>query len=65
MESRVRLIQGTIDDLPLSDSKFDAASCILVLHFIDDEQEKLRLFGTKITKFYPTGLFGGWICHAE
>jgi SAM-dependent methyltransferase len=45
MESRVRLIQGTIDDLPLPDSKFDAASCILVLHFIDDIQEKLKLLG--------------------
>lgn len=46
MESRVRLFHGTIDDLPLSDSKFDAASCILVLHFIDDEQEKLKLLRT-------------------
>ncbi|MCP3739324.1 class I SAM-dependent methyltransferase [Rossellomorea sp. BNER] len=46
LESRVRLIHGTIDDLPLPDSKFDAASCILVLHFIDDDQEKLKLLGT-------------------
>lgn len=45
LESRVRLIQGTIDDLPTTDSKFDAASCILVLHFIDDIQEKLKLLG--------------------
>ena len=36
LEGRVRLIQGTIDNLPLQDPKFDAASCILVLHFIDD-----------------------------
>lgn len=43
LESRVELIQGTIDDIPLSKPKFDAASCILVLHFIDDEQEKLKL----------------------
>ncbi|UHA73398.1 class I SAM-dependent methyltransferase [Paenibacillus sp. 481] len=42
-ESRVSLIHGTIDDLPQSDSKFDAASCILVLHFINDIQEKLNL----------------------
>jgi tRNA (cmo5U34)-methyltransferase len=140
LESRVRLMQGTIDDLPLPDSKFDAASCILVLHFIDDDQEKLKLLGTikdnlkpgapfvlvsaygdrddaelqdrlnvwksfwvdaghesskvnemvnrgimkisfipenqierlleesgftNITRFYSTGLFAGWICHAE
>ena len=43
LESRIRLIQGMIDDLPLPDSKFDSASCILVLHFIDDDREKLKL----------------------
>ncbi|WP_240420661.1 class I SAM-dependent methyltransferase [Paenibacillus periandrae] len=46
LESRASLIQGTIDDLPQADSKFDAASCILVLHFIDDVQEKLKLLGS-------------------
>ncbi|NTU31636.1 class I SAM-dependent methyltransferase [Brevibacillus sp. HB1.1] len=140
MESRVQLIQGTIDDVPYPDSKYDAASCILVLHFINDEQEKLKLlrsikehlkpgapfvlvsaYGdrhdaelrnrlhiwksffldvgyesakveemgntimtkvsflsepkieqllreagfTHIGRFHSTGLFGGWICHAE
>lgn len=139
IESRVRLIQGTIDNLTLPDSKFDAASCILVLHFVDDDQEKLKLLKTikdhmksgapfvlvtaygdrddaelqdrlnvwksffldagwesskvemvnrnimkisflpenqierllaesgfmNITRFYSTGLFAGWICHAE
>ncbi|GGI46940.1 methyltransferase [Paenibacillus marchantiophytorum] len=140
LESRVKLIHGTIDDLPLPDSKFDAASCILVLHFIDDIQEKLKLLRTikdhmkegapfvlvsaygerdsaelrdrlnvwksfwldagsdalkvnelvnkgimkisfisenqiegllaesgfaNITRFYSTGIFAGWICHAE
>ncbi|WP_312476859.1 methyltransferase domain-containing protein [Neobacillus sp.] len=140
LESRVKLIQGTIVDLPLSDSMFDAASCILVLHFIDDKQEKLKLLRTikdhlkpgspfalvsaygapddaelqdrlnvwksfwldggfesskeyemvnrnimkisfipenqierllaesgftNITRFYSTGLFAGWICHAK
>jgi tRNA (cmo5U34)-methyltransferase len=139
LESRVKFIQGTINDLPLPDSKFDAASCILVLHFINNDQEKLKLLGsiknhlkpgapfvlvsaygdrdsaelqdrinvwksffldvgfekskvddmgkvimkisfipenqierllaeagfTKITRFYSTGLFAGWICHAE
>ncbi|MFF2531715.1 class I SAM-dependent methyltransferase [Brevibacillus sp. NPDC058079] len=140
LESRVQLIQGTIDDVPHPESKYDAASCILVLHFINDEQEKLKLlraikeqlkpgapfvlvsaYGdlddaelrnrlniwksffldvgyesakveemgntimtkasflsepkieqllreagfTNIGRFHSTGLFGGWICHAE
>lgn len=139
LENRVRLIQGTIADLPHADSKFDAASCILVLHFIEDVQQKLELLraiknnlkpgapfvlvsaygnpaekelqdrinvwksffydvgyepskleemgkgimnisfipekqieglveeaGFKnTTRFYSTGLFAGWICHAE
>lgn len=43
IESRVQLLQGTIECLPQSTPKFDAASCILVLHFIEDRQEKLHL----------------------
>ncbi|MBH5318753.1 class I SAM-dependent methyltransferase [Paenibacillus sp. GSMTC-2017] len=46
LESRVKLIHGTIEDLPLQDAKFDAASCILVLHFINDVQEKVNLLKT-------------------
>jgi len=46
LESRVSLIQGTTDDLPQPDSNFDAASCILVLHFINNVQEKLKLLGS-------------------
>lgn len=139
LEDRVQLIQGTVANLPVVDSKFDAASCILVLHFIKDVQQKLELLKTikdklkpgapfvlvtaygdpagaelqdrinvwksffydvgydsskldemgkgimnisfipehhieqlleesgfiKITRFYSTGLFAGWICHAE
>jgi tRNA (cmo5U34)-methyltransferase len=139
MESRVTFNQGTIEDLLNPDSTFDAASCILVLHFVEDIQEKLKLlrsiknhlkpgapfvlvsaYGdsdsaelqdrinvwktffldagfekskvddmgriimkisfipdnqierllkesgfTNITRFYSTGLFAGWICHAN
>ncbi|MDR6549892.1 class I SAM-dependent methyltransferase [Paenibacillus qinlingensis] len=46
LENRVNLIHGTIDELPATDEKFDAASCILVLHFIPDVQEKLKLLRT-------------------
>jgi tRNA (cmo5U34)-methyltransferase len=57
LESRVNLIRGTVDDLPLGDSQFDAASCILVLHFIDDEQEKLQMLGTIRDKLKPGAPF--------
>jgi tRNA (cmo5U34)-methyltransferase len=46
LDNRVKLIQGTMGDLPLQDSEFDAASCILVFHFIFDEQEKLNTLKT-------------------
>lgn len=139
IQNRVKLLQGTVEDLPHPDATFDAASCILVLHFIDDDQEKRKLLRTikdnlksgapfvlvsaygdrddaelqdrlqvwksfwmdagrssseadealkgvmkisfipenemeqilaasgfrNITRFYSTGLFAGWICHAE
>ncbi|MGI8387717.1 class I SAM-dependent methyltransferase [Robertmurraya sp. P23] len=54
VESRVQLIQGTINDLPTTNSTFDAASCILVLHFIDGIQEKLKLL-TSIKENLATG----------
>lgn len=43
IESRVQLLHGTIDILSSAPSTFDAASCILVLHFIQDRQQKLKL----------------------
>ncbi|MEX3746666.1 MULTISPECIES: class I SAM-dependent methyltransferase [Lysinibacillus] len=41
LPNNMSLHQGTILDSLLPSVKFDAASCILVLHFIDDYQEKL------------------------
>ena len=41
LSDRVKLIHGTINDLPKNTAVYDAASCILVLHFIDNVQEKL------------------------
>ncbi|GGE79459.1 class I SAM-dependent methyltransferase [Priestia taiwanensis] len=139
LENRVTLIEGTIDNLSYPPATFDAASCILVLHFIHDYEEKRKLlkkirehvqpgapfvlvsaYGDRndpeleqraniwksflidggfdaeemnarmkisleklsllseremkqlleeagfihVTKFYATGIFGGWICHA-
>lgn len=43
IENRVQLLSGTIDTLPSSPFTYDAASCILVLHFIEDRQQKLNL----------------------
>ncbi|MBO0587420.1 class I SAM-dependent methyltransferase [Sporosarcina sp. E16_8] len=57
LESRVKLIEGTIADLSPADSKFDAASCILVLHFIKDVQQKLELLRTIKDKLKPGAPF--------
>nr|WP_285853147.1 class I SAM-dependent methyltransferase [Sporosarcina luteola] len=39
---RVEFINGTVADVP-GDSSFDGATCLLVLHFIADVEEKLAL----------------------
>lgn len=36
------LLQGTVTDLPQS-NQYDGATCMLVLHFIQDEQTKLNM----------------------
>jgi len=41
LPNNISLYQGTILDTKLPSVKFDAASCVLVLHFIQDDQEKL------------------------
>lgn len=42
MTNRVKLIQGTVEEIPISSSLFDGATCILVLHFIPTYEEKLK-----------------------
>ncbi|MFJ8064687.1 class I SAM-dependent methyltransferase [Psychrobacillus sp. NPDC096426] len=42
MDDRVELINGTIEDVPI-ESTFDGATCILVLHFIPNVDDKLAL----------------------
>ncbi|MDW0111083.1 class I SAM-dependent methyltransferase [Sporosarcina aquimarina] len=39
---RVKFVAGSARDVP-SDHQFDAASCLLVLHFIEDEEAKVEL----------------------
>lgn len=42
MADRVELIHGTVDDVP-EGGVFDGATCILVLHFVPELQDKLAL----------------------
>ena len=42
MTDRVEFIEGTIDDVEVG-KLYDAATCMLVLHFIADIDEKLQL----------------------
>lgn len=42
LTDRVRLVPGTVDDLP-PDTTHDAATCIYVEHFLPDDGTKLRL----------------------
>lgn len=57
MESRVRLIQGTVEEMPHSDGQFDAGSCILVLHFIAGDQAKGELLGAIKARLKPGAPF--------
>jgi tRNA (cmo5U34)-methyltransferase len=41
---RVSLVGGTVDDLP-SDARFDAATCMYVLHFLPDDGKHALLRG--------------------
>lgn len=41
LPNEISLLQGTILTAPVPTMKFDAASCILVLHFIESYEEKL------------------------
>ncbi|WP_260472131.1 class I SAM-dependent methyltransferase [Bacillus canaveralius] len=56
-QNRVNLIHGTIEDLPQLDFKFDAASCILVLHFVYELEAKLNLLRTVKANLKPGAPF--------
>lgn len=56
LENRVKLIEGLISDLSENDS-FDAATCILVMHFLKDEAEKLEFLRNIYRKLKPGGIF--------
>jgi len=51
LEDRVTLVQGTIDDIP-SDARFDAATCLYVLHFLPDD-DKLAVLRAIAARLRP------------
>lgn len=54
LEKRVNLIQGTLNNLPATENMFDAVSCILVLQFIEEYDQKRALL-TQIRKRVNSG----------
>jgi tRNA (cmo5U34)-methyltransferase len=44
VQDRVELVRGTVDDLPIG-RRFDAATCLYVLHFLPDEAKLALLRG--------------------
>lgn len=44
LEERVTLVRGTVEDLP-ADVRFDAATCLYVLHFLPDDGKLALLRG--------------------
>ena len=42
--ARTTLVRGTVDDLP-TDARFDAATCVFVLHFLPDDDKRALLRG--------------------
>ncbi|MFD1989915.1 class I SAM-dependent methyltransferase [Paenibacillus nicotianae] len=51
----IEWIQGTVDDIPTHSSvTYDAATCLLVLHFIKERDQKLELL-RKIAQHMPKG----------
>lgn len=43
---RVTLIEGSVDDLP-AERRFDAATCVFVLHFLTDDAKRALLGGMR------------------
>jgi tRNA (cmo5U34)-methyltransferase len=44
VQERVELVRGTVDDLP-AERRFDAATCLYVLHFLPDDAQLALLRG--------------------
>lgn len=64
LQERVKLFQGLVADLPDTPA-FDAATCILVMHFLPDDGTKLALLSSIAARLKPgaefilVDIFGG------
>lgn len=56
IEDRVSIYPGTIEQVELTKS-FDAATCLLVLHFVETTEEKMSLLKTVREKLKPGSPF--------
>ncbi|MEK4487753.1 methyltransferase [Psychrobacillus sp. FSL H8-0484] len=56
LSERVVLLQGTVENV-VTVTKFDAATCILVLHFIHSYEEKLKTLQEIHTRLKPDAPF--------
>lgn len=56
LENRVKLIEGLISDVS-DNNLFDAVTCILVMHFLKDEAQKMKLLRDIYAKLKPGGIF--------
>jgi tRNA (cmo5U34)-methyltransferase len=54
-ENRIKLVKGTVDELP-KENKFDFVTCILVEHLLSDDGKKFHL----IEGIYNRIVSGGW-----
>jgi tRNA (cmo5U34)-methyltransferase len=80
LSEQVTLHQGVVESLPVS-GRFDAATCILVMHFLADDGAKLALLSSIASRLKPgsplilVDIYGGpdfvkefgptWIWHAH
>jgi tRNA (cmo5U34)-methyltransferase len=60
VQKRVDLVRGTVDDLP-TERRFDAATCLYVLHFLSDEAklELLRGIAARLRSGAPLIVVSG------
>lgn len=56
LSERIKLFPGYTQDLPTS-ALYDAATCILVMHFVPDDGSKLALLQSIAQRLHPSAVF--------
>ena len=56
LNERVELVKGYLDDLP-DEPRFHAAIAVRVMHFLDDDGQKLRFLENLHRRLHPGGAF--------